>query len=486
MIIARTSSSPPIRSSLFLISLEDRFADQPDLCNCGYCRRSKRLKLRRIFSVLHPTSPNRSFVGTAQRSTMSRLTRYAERELSLINIENQVDSKKLTTQIKKHLKNVSSRTISRVGDWVKLRLLIVLALCVGAASAFGQTLPEKVTPIIQEVDGLSETKTATDRALRTLQISLEAYLSNQPDGDQAVALQAAIGIIEKGAPNIAQDVEKLRVAVEEYQDDFLSSHILRLTTSLSAAITNYGTAEYSHDVLQELSSLAGVIETLEMRRSVYAVSAWATRLNSLIATGLPANKQPEADIAARFALTELVALRATLLAREGEHDPQALSRRIVEVKTLLSQTGAEKAALTSSDYRTLSQLRDSINTRLGEGLITGIHIISAEYGHIGGDRSGGRCSVTATVRKACQQSGTCTAFTKETFVGLCGGKDPAPFAPSSERGIRVRYNCLTATEPYWRSTVSASQSSSHGSSAQYATLRSPADTIVCNRPEGLP
>ena len=137
-----------------------------------------------------------------------------------------------------------------------IRWGIALIFCVMAEIGTAQSIQEKLNLIVEEIDALSTSKNATNEALRRLQTSIEVYLYELEAGESvpngSAALQTAIAIIANGARDIAPDVESLRAAVDDYQDDFLISHIERLAESLNAALARYGATEYPHELLLSL------------------------------------------------------------------------------------------------------------------------------------------------------------------------------------------------------------------------------------------
>lgn len=235
---------------------------------------------------------------------------------------------------------------------------------------------------------------------------------------------------------------------------------------------------YPHAVLVELSALATLIEEREILFSPYAVGAFATRLNQQInPAGTDAAAAAAADAAVAVSLPQLATLRTSLLAIEQEYFRAALARRTADLRIMLEVEPADREPLTSQDLRNLDALRRQIDDLLGDGRQHGIHIISAQFGHVAGDRSGGRCDVAATMREACQSRGTCD-LDDALFAGLCGGEDPAPFERSSERGVLIQYNCLAATRSEWNHIL-VRPSVSYAEPTLTTILRSPADNIMC-------
>lgn len=334
-------------------------------------------------------------------------------------------------------------------------------------SATAQVSVDEVQAITKKVGDLEAVDAKLQAALKELRTQLDDRL-----GSDEEKLGVATDIIENAGErsDLVDDVEAMRIAVEGFQDDRLATHILTLATSLETALTTYKTAtEFPEDARTKLLALGVLVEQVDAQRPFAAIDGQAARLKSLI-------QKTSAISSGEREIASLGELRKELTAVEANHVLAALGRRIEETQALLNVPATDRPPLRASDITNLRALKAKIDGLLPVVRKTGLHVVSARFGRVSGQGNGGSCDVTQAMRKKCQGAASCTLPTSGT-ANFCGGEDPAPFVKSSEKGVVLRYFCLTADDATWTAVVSSSMS--FAGRAQSAVIRTTDDEVFC-------
>lgn len=340
-------------------------------------------------------------------------------------------------------------------------------VCLLSAPMQAQAAPVDETKTLTET--LSEL-TEADAALVTELKKLYTVLGRLV-GPEEVLTQANTTLLSnRFVAEISDEVKTLLASIVVHQSDLPAQRILDLTTFLQGEMETYSDV-YPEAVKAPLRSLQLLIDRALPDTSTQAIGVAATKLNDDIT-------KTTAVADGSVALGELDELRKTLIALERTRYYAALSSRVDEINELLNLAPAERPPMRGGDIQLLQALKGKIDTVLPAARKAGIHVFYASFGrlpNVGG--TGGQCDATETARGLCQGQTSC-ALTTEALGGLCGGRDPAPFLQSHQRGLFVQYVCLNADPNTWRALLSTS-ARNYAGKPNSAFLRAEGDAIFC-------
>lgn len=343
--------------------------------------------------------------------------------------------------------------------------LLFSALLFAPSEAVSEPIDD-VKTLVNALAKMDETDAALTQELEALNAEIGRIL-----GPEKVLTHASTTISNnRFVKEISDEVSGLLAIIATHQSDIPLQRILDLSKLLEADMEEFeGT--YPEAVRTKLQELQLHIDRALQDTPLQAIGAAAKRLKSDIDLS-------QAVFDGNVVVEELQTLRETLIDLEKVRYYSALSSRLGEIGELLDVNPAERPPLRGGDLVALTQLKKKINGLLPDERKAGIHIFAATYGRLAGVAgTGGRCDVTPAVRGLCQGNTSCSA-TNTTFETVCGGRDPAPFLQSHQKGLSVRYICLNAPPNTWTALLSTS-AGNFGGETKSAVLRANGDAIFC-------